>query len=39
MEVSEQLYAPAALPPGKEPLVSTLRTGLDAMVRRKILSP
>jgi hypothetical protein len=39
MEVSGQLHAPAALPPGKEPLVSigyeagwTPRAGLDMVV-------
>jgi hypothetical protein len=35
MEVSGRLYVPAALPPGKEPLVSIGRR-LDGMVRRKI---
>jgi hypothetical protein len=46
MEVSSQLHAPAALPPGKE-LPGThwiggrvgLRAVLDAVVKRKILSP
>jgi hypothetical protein len=35
MEVSGQLHAPAALPPGKEPLVPVL----DTVVKRKIPSP
>jgi hypothetical protein len=45
MEVSGQLHAPAALPPGKELLVPigkeagwAPRAVLDAVVRRKILS-
>jgi hypothetical protein len=42
MEVSSQLYAPAALPPRKEPQVPTDRrlgghtAGLDAVAKRKI---
>jgi hypothetical protein len=46
MKVSGQLYAPAALPPGKEPLVPTAqeagvgpRAVLDVLVKRKIPSP
>jgi hypothetical protein len=46
MEVSDQLQALAALPPGKGPLVPTgyeaglgLRADLDAVVREKIPSP
>jgi hypothetical protein len=46
MEVSSQLHAPAALPPGKEPLAPTwigvwvdLRAGLDSVVERNIPSP
>jgi hypothetical protein len=40
MEVSGQLHAPAALPPGKDPLVPTgYEAVLDAVVKRKILSP
>jgi hypothetical protein len=40
MEVSGQLHAPAALPPGKEPMVPIggwvgTRAGLDAVVKRK----
>jgi hypothetical protein len=38
MEVSGQLHAPAALPPGKEPLVDS-RAVPDAVVKRKIPSP
>jgi hypothetical protein len=44
--VSGQLHAPAALPPGKEPLVPIWvggwvgpRAVLDAVVKRKIPSP
>jgi hypothetical protein len=46
MEVSGQLHTPAALPPGKEPLVThwiggwvDLRTILDAVVKTEIPSP
>jgi hypothetical protein len=46
MEVSGQLHAPAALPPGKEPLVPIWweagwapRAVLDAVVKRKIPNP
>jgi hypothetical protein len=46
MEVSGQLHAPAALPPGKEPLVQHWTGGwmgpravVDAVVKRKIPSP
>jgi hypothetical protein len=43
MEVSGQFHAPAALPPGKKPLVPRgwvgPRTVLDAVVKRKIPSP
>jgi len=40
MEVSSQLHALAALPPGKEPLVPLApRAGLDTEVKRKIPSP
>jgi hypothetical protein len=45
MELSSQFHAPAALPPGKEPLVPldrdwvSPRAGLDAVVKRKIPSP
>jgi hypothetical protein len=42
MEVSGQLHAPAALPPGKEPLVPIgweAWAGLGAVVKRKIPSP
>jgi hypothetical protein len=46
MEVSGQLHAPAALPPGKEPLVPIMigvwvgpRAVLDMVVKRKIPSP
>jgi hypothetical protein len=46
MEVSGQLHAPAALPPGKEPLVPIWIGGWvgpravpDAVVKRKIPSP
>jgi hypothetical protein len=46
MEVSGQIHAPAALPPGKEPLVPIgiggwvgLRTVLGTVVKRKIPSP
>jgi hypothetical protein len=46
MEVIGQLHVPAALPPGKEPPVTHWtggwvgpRAGLDAVVKRKILSP
>jgi hypothetical protein len=38
MEVSDQLHAPAALPPGKEPQVPMGQDVLDAVVKRKILS-
>jgi hypothetical protein len=36
MEMRGQLHVPAALPPGKESLVS--RTGLNTVVKRKIPS-
>jgi hypothetical protein len=46
MEVSGQLHAPAALPPGKEPPGTHWKGGwvgpravLDAVVKRKIPSP
>jgi hypothetical protein len=44
MEVSGQLHAPAALPPGKEPVVPIAgwvcpRAVLEAVVKRKIPSP
>jgi hypothetical protein len=42
MEVSAQLQALAALPPGKEPLIGGWvgpRAVLDAVVKRKIPSP
>jgi hypothetical protein len=46
MEVSGQLYAPAALPPGKDPPGTHWKGGwvgpravLDAVVKRKIPSP
>jgi hypothetical protein len=45
MEMSGQLHAPAALPPGKSPFVHWIggwvvpRAVLDAVVKRKILSP
>jgi hypothetical protein len=41
MEMSGQLYAPAALPPRIEPVVSIWcpRAVLDAVVKRKIPSP
>jgi hypothetical protein len=45
MEVSGHLHAPAASPPGKEPLAHMLggwvgsRAGLDVVVKRKIPSP
>jgi hypothetical protein len=45
MEVSGQLHAPAALSPGKQPLVHWIRgcadprDGLDAVMKRKIPSP
>jgi hypothetical protein len=44
MEVSDQLHAPAALSPGKEPLVRIggwmgPRAVLDAVVKRKIPTP
>jgi len=46
MEVGVQLYAPASLPPEKEPPVPTGRggrmvsgTGIDAVAKKKIPSP
>jgi hypothetical protein len=42
MEVSGQLHAPAALLPGKQPLVGGWvgsKADLDAVVKRKIPSP
>jgi hypothetical protein len=46
MEMSGQLHSPAALPPGKEPLIPIRLevgkgsiAGLDAVVKRKIPSP
>jgi hypothetical protein len=44
MEMSGQLYAPAALPSGKQPPVAILleagrRTELDVMEKRKISCP
>jgi hypothetical protein len=42
MEVSGQIHAPAALPPGKEPWIGgwvSPRAVMDAVVKRKIPSP